>query len=75
MQEIKERDEERALMDQYTMAPSRQAERDRAGRSGHTSFVVRDAPWSAQLGDEQEFPTMGAASKTSSAPAWGPRRR
>ncbi|XP_065187615.1 vigilin-like [Sycon ciliatum] len=74
MQEIQERDEERALMSQYTQAPSRQMERERAN-TGNSSFVVRDAPWSAQLENEQEFPTMGAASKSSSAPSWGPRRR
>lgn len=73
MQEIRERDEERALMNQYTVAPSRQLERERTSREAHSGFQVQGAPWSL---NEQEFPTMGAAQRSSgSTPSWGPRRR
>lgn len=79
MQEIEEREEERQLMSQYTVAPSRQQEStDRHSASG---FCVRDAPWSSgkqqqpSLTDDAEFPTIGISKPSSGSVAWGPRKK
>lgn len=80
MQDVMEKEEERALMSQYTMAPSRQHEND--DRRGASGFVVRGAPWSGpgrqqepSLTDDKEFPTIGSETKPSTSIVWGPRRR
>lgn len=84
METIRDQIEERQLVQEY-MRPRRPSE----GRQEMTyGYVVKDAPWSQQYGQQQQpkkqaeyqanvdsasdFPSLGSKSSTSGKKVWGP---
>ena len=73
MQDVTERDEEKALLRQYTR-PSQNPNRSSQPQTD-VGFVVRDAPWNSA----EDFPSLGTKGGGGSLPSrkaqWGPSSR
>lgn len=68
MQDVIEKQEEKALLDQYTRR-SNPTEKEKP-KNSHTGFVVKEAPWSNP--GTEEFPAIGGPAASQKAPTWGP---
>lgn len=73
MQDVIEKDEEQALMKQYTR-PNPSRGRYANQQQSDQGFVVRGGPWSAA---NEDFPSLGAGEAGTTAPPprkkqWGP---
>ena len=72
MQDVIERDEEQALMRQYTR--SKESIGGQSSKSSDSGFVVRGGPWSSSV---EDFPSLGGGptGNVTGGAKWGPSVR